>query len=263
MGTLDTTHIALVHRAILLRSLSLVGDYCKEEVYPRVRSGLSTAVARTRSTETRTVNHGSEDLQPEESPLSLKNDLSTTAKPTTSTQTLTVNHGSEDLQPEESPLSLKNDLSTTAKPTTSTQTLGKDAQKQLAAEDAETPCTSKIHNVDENEAEVENFSKGTEMTSDRVSRSIHKELHNLAVPKEIKSAITTMKDNPLIKKMSRCLKNGSPKEEELPADGQIDSLKEERDLMSALERADADLMALRKSVEHFNEDCSILCPCRF
>lgn len=131
--------------------------------------------------------------------------------------------------------------------------------KELAARHAESTCTSKIHEVDEKEAGVGNLSKGTRLTSGGVPSNIHKGLRNVTVSKKIASASATVKDNPLIKRMSHWLKKGAPKEVKLPVDHQIDSLEEERGLTCAIERADADITALKNSLELFNKNCSILC----
>jgi hypothetical protein len=171
--------------------------------------------------------------------------------------------------------------------------------KQLAAPYAETSCTSKIHKVDENVAGMENLSQGTRLTSDGVPPNVHKGLNNVTVAKKITSDVSITKDNPLINKMSHwlkkrarkdkklpldrqieslkedgdllrateradidisALKKCAPKEKELPLDHQIKSFKEDEELMGAIQRADADISALKKNLELFNRNCSILCP---
>jgi hypothetical protein len=114
--------------------------------------------------------------------------------------------------------------------------------------------------VHKNEAGVKILSEGPRLISDGEQPNIHKGFHNVTVSKKVTSEGATVKDIPLIKKMSHWLKKRAPKEVELPLDHQIYSLKEDRDLMCAIERADADITALKESVELFNRNCSILCP---
>jgi hypothetical protein len=169
---------------------------------------------------------------------------------------------------------------------------GKDvAHNQLAAPSAETSCTRKIRTVDENEAGVQNLSKGIAFMSYPVPPIFDEELEDVAVSTTITSRTATVKRVSLSKKISRLLRKRSLKRTKLSSDRQIDALKEDGDVIYAIEEtsavrnekllsldrqidslrkeremtyelqgADADITALKDSLELFNRNSSILCP---